>query len=337
MSRQRPPIAVTIGEPAGIGPDIILSTWVARKKLKVPDFLVIGDVGILARRAMLLNLPVAAAAFEADDVRSPMSSALPVISTSGTMEGEPGNPSKNDAPLVIEAIKTGVDLVMSGQASALVTAPISKQTLYEAGFEHPGHTEFLAELASGHAGKNFTPIMMIASEEVRTIPVTIHIPVSQIGEMLTTEAIVTAGIIAARDFERWFGIEKPRIYVSGLNPHAGEGGALGKEDDTVIRPAIEELVSMGIEATGPWPADTMFHPGARQRYDVAICMYHDQALIPAKTLAFEKGVNVTLGLPFIRTSPDHGTAFDIAGTGKADPTSFIHALRMAREMTDRSQ
>lgn len=336
MAKQKLPLAVTIGEPAGIGPDIILAAWVARKKLKIPDFLVIGDVSMLARRAMLLNLQVAAAAFEADDIRSPMSTALPVISVGSRMEGVPGKPSQDDAPLVIEAISKGVNLVISGQASALVTAPISKQTLYNAGFKHPGHTEFLAELASNHMGSEVTTIMMIASEELRTIPVTIHIPVSQIADLLTTKAIVQAGSIAARDLTKWFGIKKPRIYVSGLNPHAGEGGALGKEDDTVIMPAIAELVSMGIDATGPWPADTMFHPAARQRYDVALCMYHDQALIPAKTLAFDEGVNVTLGLPFVRTSPDHGTAFDIAGTGNADPTSFICALRMARSMTDRA-
>lgn len=336
MAKQKLPLAVTIGEPAGIGPDVILASWVARKKLKIPDFLVIGDVGMLARRAMALNLPVAAAAFETNDIRSPMSTALPVISVEGRMEGLPGKPSQDDAPLVIEAIRTGVDLVVSGKASALVTAPISKQTLYDAGFTHPGHTEFLAELASSHTGNKITPVMMIASDELRTIPVTIHIPVSQIAEMLTTRAIVQAGSIAARDLKKWFGINKPRIHVSGLNPHAGEGGALGEEDNAIINPAIAELISMGIDASGPWPADTMFHPAARKRYDVALCMYHDQALIPAKTLAFDQGVNVTLGLPFVRTSPDHGTAFDIAGTGDADPTSFICALRMARAMTDRA-
>ncbi len=336
MAKKVLPLAVTIGEPAGIGPDVILAAWVQRKKLKLPDFLVVGDVGMLARRAMLLNLPVAAAAFEANDDRSPMSTALPVISTSGKMEGVPGNPSRKDAPLVIEAIETAVNLVETEQASGLVTAPISKQALYDVGFTYPGHTEFLAALAGNSSGEEITPIMMIASDELRTIPVTIHIPVERVVDQLTTDAIIKAGRIASRDLNKWFGIEKPRIYVSGLNPHAGEGGALGNEEDTIIKPAIAELNSSGINATGPWPADTMFHPQARKNYDVALCMYHDQALIPAKTLAFDRGVNVTLGLPFIRTSPDHGTAFDIAGSGDADPTSFICALRMAQAMNERA-
>jgi 4-hydroxythreonine-4-phosphate dehydrogenase len=278
---------------------------------------------------------VSAAAYEIDDDPSPLSSALHVISVGGEMEGRPGSPSRRDAPLVTAAIEMAVDMVMSGRSAAMVTAPISKQALYRTGFTFPGHTEFLAQLAIDRGAGPVTPVMMIASNVLRTIPVTIHMPLVEVASSLTTDGIVCAGRIAARDLTKWFGIERPRIAVSGLNPHAGEGGSLGKQEETIIRPAIETLLSEGIAATGPWPADTMFHAAARTHYDVAICMYHDQALIPAKTLAFDEGVNVTLGLPFIRTSPDHGTAFDIAGSGKADPTSFIAALRMARAMADR--
>lgn len=335
VTKRKLPLAVTIGEPAGIGPDIILSAWAARRKLKLPDFIVIGDAGTLARRAMALNLPVSAAAYEVNDDPSPLSSALPVISVGGEMEGRPGSPSQRDAPLVTTAIEMAVEMVMSGKSAAMVTAPISKEVLYRTGFAYPGHTEYLAKLATDRGAGAVTPVMMIASDTLRTIPVTIHIPLADVATSLTTDSIVSAGKIAARDLTKWFGIARPRIAVSGLNPHAGEGGSLGKQEETIIRPAIEALSSEGIAATGPWPADTMFHAAARTHYDVAICMYHDQALIPAKTLAFEEGVNVTLGLPFIRTSPDHGTAFDIAGSGKADPTSFIAALRMARSMADR--
>jgi 4-hydroxythreonine-4-phosphate dehydrogenase len=330
------PLCVTIGEPAGIGPDIILAAWAQRKRLKLPPFFVIGDPAMLARRALALSLAVKISAIEAGEAQGPFG-GLPVAGLSAAMTGEPGKPSATDAPLVIEAIRTGVDAVFAGKASGLVTCPISKEALYGAGFTHPGHTEFLAELAREKTGKTVLPVMMIASEAVRTVPVTIHIALSQVPQALSTQLIVDTARVTAQGLKQRFGIENPRLAVAGLNPHAGEGGAMGREDIEIIAPAIARLRAEGIEASGPLPADTMFHAKARAGYDAALCMYHDQALIPAKTLAFEDGVNVTLGLPFIRTSPDHGTAFGIAASGKADPSSFVSALRMAHEMALRAQ
>ncbi len=323
---------MTIGEPAGIGPDIILFAWAARKRLKLPPFFVIGDPSMLSRRALALGLAVKISAVEAGEMPGAFGGGLPVVSLSGAMRGEPGKPSGQDAPLVIEAIRAGVDAVFAGKAGALVTCPISKEALYGAGFSHPGHTEYLAELAHEKTGGKVLPVMMIASDELRTVPVTIHIALAKVPQALTTSLIVETARVTARDLAARFGIAKPRLAVAGLNPHAGEGGAMGREDIEIVAPAVAQLRAGGIDATGPLPADTMFHAKARAGYDAAICMYHDQALIPAKTLAFEDGVNVTLGLPFIRTSPDHGTAFALAGTGRADPSSFVAALKMARAM-----
>jgi 4-hydroxythreonine-4-phosphate dehydrogenase len=331
------PLCVTIGEPAGIGPDIILTAWAGRKRLNLPPFYVIGDPAMLARRALAISLPIKISAIEAGDTPGPFGNGLPVAGLSGAMTGEPGKPSPADAPLVIEAIRAGVDAVFAGKASGLVTCPISKEALYGAGFTHPGHTEFLAELAREKTGKSVLPVMMIASDAVRTVPVTIHIALAQVPQALTMQLIIDTARVTAHGLKQRFGIEKPRLAVAGLNPHAGEGGAMGREDIEIIAPAIAQLRAEGIVASGPLPADTMFHAKARAGYDAALCMYHDQALIPAKTLAFEDGVNVTLGLPFIRTSPDHGTAFGIAGSGKADPSSFVAALRMAHDMALRAQ
>lgn len=235
---------------------------------------------------------------------------------------------------IIEAIERAVALTLKGEASAVVTCPISKKPLYEAGFQHPGHTEFLAELASKHLGKPVTPVMMLAGPQLRAVPVTIHIPLSEVPVRLRTADIIEVSRITATELRERFGIASPRLAISGLNPHAGEGGAMGKEDDVVILPAIEALRHEGINARGPLPADTMFHAPARATYDAAVCMYHDQALIPAKALAFDETVNVTLGLPFIRTSPDHGTAFDIAGKGIARPDSLVAAIRLAQELAE---
>jgi len=335
-SGRRPgPLAVTIGEPAGIGPDIIVKAWQDRKRLKLPPFVVIGDAALLTRRAIAMSLPLSTAAVEPGETLSPLASALPVIALSGQMRGEPASPLKDDAPLVIEAIRLGVEMVHEGKAAGIVTAPISKEALYAAGFDHPGHTEFLAVLAQEQWGAKATPVMMIASDLLRTVPVTIHVPLAQVPALLTTEKIVETGRVVATDLRTRFGITKPRLAVSGLNPHAGENGTLGKEDGGIITPAVRQLAAEGNDVRGPLPADTMFHEAARQTYDAAICMYHDQALVPAKALAFDSGVNVTLGLPFIRTSPDHGTAFDIAGTGRADVSSFVAALRMAAAMAAR--
>ena len=218
-----------------------------------------------------------------------------------------------------------------------MTAPINKKALYDSGFEFPGHTEFLAALATQHTGTPCAPVMMLAGPQLRTIPVTIHIALKDVPDILTSDMIVDAGKIAAADLKSRFGIATPRLAISGLNPHAGENGSMGKEDNDIVLPAVEALIRSGIDAVGPLPADTMFHASARQKYDVALCMYHDQALIPAKTLAFDDAVNVTLGLPFIRTSPDHGTALDIADKGIANPSSMIAALQMAGHMAERTQ
>jgi 4-hydroxythreonine-4-phosphate dehydrogenase len=331
------PLCVTIGEPAGIGPDIILLAWAGRKQFKLPPLFVIADPSVLSRRALELSIPLKIDVVEAGETAGPLSTGLPVVPLSSSMRGEAGKPASGDAGLVIEAIRRGVDAVMDGKASALVTCPISKEALYAEGFVHPGHTEFLAELASQRTGKPVFPVMMIASDAVRTVPVTIHVALSKVPELLTPELIVETCIVVERDLRERFGIERPRLAVAGLNPHAGEGGTMGSEDLQVIGPAIRKLQAAGIAATGPHSADTLFHERARQTYDAAICMYHDQALIPAKTLAFDEGVNVTLGLPFIRTSPDHGTAFAIAGTGKANPLSFVHALRLANTLASASK
>jgi len=336
VSEAPAPLCVTIGEPAGIGPDIILSAWANRKREKLPPFYVLGDPAVLSRRALELNLPIATASVEPGDSRPPLSGALAVVPLSGAMRAGAGKPDPADGPLVVEAIRNGVAHVLSGRASALVTCPISKEALYATGFGFPGHTEFLAELARQHDGANCLPVMMIASDMLRTIPVTIHIPLREVADALTSDLIHRTCIVAHRDLQRRFGMERPRLAVAGLNPHAGEGGALGREEIEIIAPAVKRLRDDGIDVVGPLPADTMFHAAARARYDVAVCMYHDQALIPAKALAFDDGVNVTLGLPFVRTSPDHGTAFSIAGSGAADPSSFIAALRMAWRMAPRA-
>jgi 4-hydroxythreonine-4-phosphate dehydrogenase len=330
------PLALSQGDPAGIGPDIALMAWTRRTESSVPAFLYLGDRAALAARALALglNVPLEDATAEAASAVFPR--AMPVLDIPAASRVVPGEPDSANAASVIEAIRRAVELTHAGRMAAVVTCPIAKSVLYSGGFRFPGHTEYLADLAADADGKVPLPVMMIASPLLRTVPVTIHIPLARIAEDLSEHLIVETCRITARDLTARFGIAAPRLAVSGLNPHAGEGGALGKEDDAIIRPAIERLRQEGIDAFGPLPADTMFHAAARATYDVAICMYHDQALIPAKTLAFDDGVNVTLGLPFIRTSPDHGTAFSIAGTGKAKPDSLMAALRMAAEMAART-
>ena len=326
------PVAVSLGEPAGIGPEVVLKAWLARREANVPPFVVVGDAAYLEHLASRLAFEVPVRQCEAGQAAEVFANALPVLQTGTALKGEPGKPHTGDAAHVTDYIRTGVDLVMTGRASALATAPINKLALYAAGFRHPGHTEFLGELAEAHTGRNVLPVMMLAGPQLRTVPVTVHIALSKVPAALSTSGIAETSRIVARDLRTRFGINAPRLAVSGLNPHAGEGGAMGSEDDEIILPAIEMLREEGIDAFGPIPADTMFHAAARKRYDAAICMYHDQALIPVKTIGFDDTVNVTLGLPFIRTSPDHGTAFDIAGTGRANPASMIAALKMAAEM-----
>jgi 4-hydroxythreonine-4-phosphate dehydrogenase len=266
-----------------------------------------------------------------DDATGAFSAALPVLPVGGAVKAEPGRPDPADAPLVIGAINQAVAAVQAGRAGGLVTNPINKDVLYRAGFRHPGHTEYLAELAGG----GIEAVMMLACSELRVVPVTIHLPLRLALDTLSAAAIVRTGRITHQALRRDFGIAAPVIAVAGLNPHAGENGALGREDLDIVAPAVAELRALGIDAKGPLAPDTMFHAEARARYDVALCMYHDQALIPIKTVDFHGGVNVTLGLPFIRTSPDHGTGFDIAGKGVARPDSLIAALRLAAEMAER--
>jgi 4-hydroxythreonine-4-phosphate dehydrogenase len=323
---------VTIGDPAGIGPDIILMAYARRKQLKLPPFFVVGDAALLTRRAMALDIALSTSAMTRDESPSPFATALPVIALQGALAGKPGQPSQADAPHIVEAIRIAVSMARAGEASAVVTCPVAKSSLYGAGFPHPGQTEYLAALAAAHDGVQYRAVMMIASDRLRTVPVTIHIPLERVAESLSVDLVVETAEIVAADLRKRFGIARPRLALSGFNPHAGENGALGSQENEIISPAIARLRGRGLDVTGPYAADTLFHEAARQRYDVAICMYHDQALIPAKTLAFDDGVNVTLGLPFIRTSPDHGTAFDIAGTGRARSDSFIAALRMAEAM-----
>lgn len=328
-------LALTQGDPAGIGPDITLMAWTRRRAESIPPFVYLGDPAILTSRAERLGLDVPVEESDVASAHRIFDRALPVLGIPAGADVVPGKPDSASASGTIAAIERGVELAMTGKAAAVVTNPIAKSVLYGAGFKFPGHTEFLADLGRRVTGQPVTPVMMIAGPELRTIPVTIHIPLKDVPSVLTTRLVYETCRIADHDLRARFGIEKPRLAVSGLNPHAGENGALGTEDDAVVAPAVEQLRAEGVEVVGPLPADTMFHAAARQSYDVAVCMYHDQALIPAKALGFDDAVNVTLGLPFIRTSPDHGTAFSLAGTGTARPTSLIAALRMAADMASR--
>jgi len=325
------PLALTSGEPAGIGPDIAIAAWLRRNELGLPPFYLLGDRGAVANRAKILGLKVELADSRPEDALAAFSSALPVVATGQPATARPGQPDATSANAALASIRQAVGDVMAGRASAVVTNPIAKSVLYRAGFRHPGHTEFLAELAA-NGGRAPQPVMMLWSPALAVVPVTIHVSLHDALAQLTSELIVTTARIAVADLKARFGLSNPRLAVSGLNPHAGEDGSLGTEDIEIVAPAVEILRGEGIDVRGPLPADTMFHAAARKSYDCAICMYHDQALIPIKTIAFEDAVNVTLGLPFIRTSPDHGTAFDIAGTGKANPSSLAAALRLAARM-----
>ncbi len=325
------PLALTSGEPAGIGPDITIKAWLKRSELKLPAFYLLGDRDFLAHRAKALGLDVRLAEVRPEDAVAAFADALPVVATGQAATAQAGQPDGTSAAAAIASIRQAVGDVVAGRASAVVTNPIAKSVLYRAGFRHPGHTEFLAELAAS-GGQTPQPVMMLWSPALAVVPVTIHLSLRDAIAQLTSELIVTTARIVVADMKARFGLAQPRLALSGLNPHAGEDGSLGTEDQTIVAPAVEILRGDGIDVKGPLPADTMFHEAARKTYDCAICMYHDQALIPIKTLAFDDGVNVTLGLPFIRTSPDHGTAFDIAGTGRANPSSLVAALRLAARM-----
>ncbi len=327
-----PPLALTMGEPGGVGPDLAIAVWLRRAELGVPPFYLLADADFMTARAAGLGLACPIRVVSPDQAGDAFTDVLPVVPLEAAVDAEPGRADSVNAAAVVEAIARAVGDVRSGAASALVTNPINKQALYAAGFRHPGHTEFLGTLSAAWTGFAARPVMMLAGPDLRAVPVTIHIPLRDVADMLTAEMIVETGRIVAAELRRRFAVAAPRIAVAGLNPHAGEGGTLGLEDRAVILPAVEALRAEGIAASGPLSADAMFHPAARAGYDAALCMYHDQALIPAKTLAFSETVNVTLGLAFVRTSPDHGTAFDLAGTGRADPSSLAAALRLAAEL-----
>ncbi|MDQ0315624.1 4-hydroxythreonine-4-phosphate dehydrogenase PdxA [Amorphus orientalis] len=331
--RQPAPLAVTLGEPAGIGPDLALMAWSMRDRQAVPPFFVAGDPEFLARRAEALGLDVRLEVCSPSEAVALFGRAIPVVSLDCAVAGVPGAPSGADAAAVIGSIDRAVTAVHAGEARAVVTSPIHKKSLYGANFTYPGHTEYLGALAEHLYKVPATPIMMLAGPQLRTVPVTVHIPLRDVPNALTSDMIVTTGRIVDADLRDRFGIPAPRIAVTGLNPHAGEGGALGSEDEAVIAPAIARLKDEGLDVRGPFPADAIFSARARAGYDVVLAMYHDQALIPVKTLAFDETVNVTLGLPFVRTSPDHGTAFDLAATGRAGPESFLAALAMADGMS----
>ncbi len=325
------PLALTMGEPAGIGGEITVQAWRALLSTPVPDttFFVIDDPARLAAlaRQIGLDVPIEPIGAPAETV-AVFPRALPVLPMAVPTAVAPGRPARENAAAVVDSIRRAVDLVRAGEAAAVVTNPIHKQTLYDGGFGFPGHTEFLADLAGGGA----TPVMMLACPGLRVVPVTVHLSLARAAATLSTAAIVHAGQVTAAALRNDFAIARPRLAVAGLNPHAGEGGALGREEIDIIAPAVAELRGAGIDVAGPAPADTLFHARARGAYDAALCMYHDQALIPLKTIDFDHGVNITLGLPFVRTSPDHGTAFEIAGTGRASPVSLLAALATAGSM-----
>jgi 4-hydroxythreonine-4-phosphate dehydrogenase len=326
------PLALTLGEPAGIGPDLALAIWLRRAALELPAFYVVGDADFLGRRAARLGLDIPIAMVTPAAAKTTFRSALPVVPVEVPVTAEPGHPDRSSAPAAVASIRRAVADVMAGAAAAVVTNPIAKNVLYSWGFAEPGHTEYLAKLVQETTGQLLRPVMMLWSPELAVVPVTIHLPLREIFKQLSSDLIVETGRIVAHDLASRFGLAHPRLAVAGLNPHAGEAGTLGEEDRDIVAPAVARLAADGIDARGPLPADSMFHEQARASYDAALCMYHDQALIPIKTLAFDHAVNVTLGLPFVRTSPDHGTAFDIAGTGRADPTSLVAALRLAARL-----
>ncbi|MGZ3348579.1 MAG: 4-hydroxythreonine-4-phosphate dehydrogenase PdxA [Xanthobacteraceae bacterium] len=331
------PLALTLGEPAGIGPDITFAAWRRRAELELAAFYLLADPEFIARRAERIAPDMAIAVVEPQAAAAAFRTALPVVDIGVTVSAEPGHPDRSSAPAALAAIRRAVTDFYAGAASAIVTNPIAKNVLYRSGFAEPGHTEYLGRLAEEASGEAVQPVMMLWSPELAVVPVTIHLALRDVVARLTSDLIFDTGRIVARDLHDRFGIARPRLAIAGLNPHAGEDGALGDEDQTVVRPAVERLKSAGIDARGPLPADSLFHAAARASYDVALAMYHDQALIPIKTLAFDHAVNVTLGLPFVRTSPDHGTAFDIAGTGRANPASLIAALQLAATLSSRRQ
>ncbi|MEZ5756821.1 MAG: 4-hydroxythreonine-4-phosphate dehydrogenase PdxA [Emcibacteraceae bacterium] len=328
------PIAVSIGEPSGIGPEVILKSWYKRQEFSIAPFFVIGSAELLKKQASALNLniPITPISSPRQAVHI-FSNSLPVLDLNFRSDYQFGHPHHDTAEMVIASIDKAVELIISGQARAMATAPIHKAALYSAGFECPGHTEYLAKLSTSHTGEEYHPVMMLASEQLCVVPLTIHVALKDVPALITHQLLVRTIRTIHEGMKKFFNLDYPAIAVSGLNPHAGEDGTMGIEEREIIGPAINALKKQGIRLNGPMPADTMFHKSARAKYDVALCMYHDQALIPIKTIDFDAGVNVTLGLPIVRTSPDHGTALNIAGQGLANPTSMINSLKLADRMS----
>jgi 4-hydroxythreonine-4-phosphate dehydrogenase len=329
-----PPIAVTLGDPAGIGPDITLLSWQSRAAHGLGPFAVYGEAEVLRQRARSLGLDVPVAEIaHIERAAQIFPEALPVLRPAARTSVPAG--AEADAAIVA-AIEDATAAALTGAALALVTNPIAKKSLQAIALDYPGHTAFLGQLAARHTGdRTLRPVMMLAAPELRVVPATVHIALAAVPRALSRALIVETGRIVARALIEEFGIPRPRLAVAGLNPHAGEDGLIGSEEIDIVAPAIAELRRDGLSVSGPHSADSLFHEEARRTYDAAIAMYHDQALIPLKTLAFDRGVNVTLGLPFVRTSPDHGTAYALAGTGRARPDSLIAALQMAAELGQR--
>ncbi|AHB48821.1 4-hydroxythreonine-4-phosphate dehydrogenase [Hyphomicrobium nitrativorans NL23] len=338
---QARPLALSMGDPAGIGLDIALMAWHRRAEHALPPFVFFGDAEALAARARALGFGGLPVEIVSDDLRSVadiFTTRFPVSPVACPASVVPGTPDPTNAPAVIGAIESAVEAVRTGAARAVVTNPISKAVLKAHGFPHPGHTEFLGALAETRFGaSNVTPVMLLTSRELSVVPLTIHIPLARVPAAISKQAIEETARILHRALNIDFGIREPRIAITGLNPHAGEQGTMGDEDERIVAPAIATLRRDGLAVSGPHPADTLFHAAARETYDAVLAMYHDQALIPIKTLAFDTGVNVTLGLPFVRTSPDHGTAFSIAATGQARATSLIEALKCADAIATRRE
>jgi len=325
------PLALTLGDPAGIGPEIVVKAWRALRA-EGPAFFVVGDAQALAS-APTSGAGLTRSISTPDEALAAFPDALPVLDLPLRGPVVAGQPTPASAASIIQWIETAVGLALAGTVAGVVTAPIAKAPLYQAGFKFPGHTEFLGELtAAARFDGARGPIMMLTAGDLRATLVTVHEPLARVSEKLSIEAIVNAGLVTAQAMRRDFGIAQPRIAVAGLNPHAGESGSIGREEAEIVEPAVRALKDLGVDARGPYPADTMFPAEVRATYDAALCLYHDQALIPVKMLDFWGGVNVTLGLPIVRTSPDHGTAFDIAGRGIARPDSLIAAIRLADQI-----
>ena len=331
MHRPDLPLALTLGDPAGIGPDLALAAWWARDVEYIPPFVFLGDPDLMAARAEQLGVSIPITVIDKpSDAERRFPEALPVLPITVAGKVVAGRSDNAAMPAVIQSIERAVELVQAGEASAVVTNPVNKAALYRSGFAFPGHTEFLAAL--GRREAPIAPVMMLVAKDLRVVPTTIHIPLKHVPITLTKDLILSTIMTTAAGLKKYFALANPHIAVTGLNPHAGEEGNMGREEIDIIVPAIERARRKGVTVTGPHSADTLFHADARKAYNAVVAMYHDQALIPVKTLGFDEGVNVTLGLPFIRTSPDHGTAFALAGTGNASPRSLIEALRLADKM-----